>query len=95
MSSNEIQYEKGTIKVVWVEDNIHQIHSKMFENELKAVEFAKSKKDYIIFSLLKQSNMEVFSWKILPRGNYRIYILLIKLYQKFKGNLLKLVKKII
>lgn len=95
MSSHTIQYEKGTIKVVWVEDNIHEIHSKMFEDEKKAAEFAKEKKDYIIFSLIKQDNMETFSWKILPYGNHKVYLMLLRNYHRFRGNFLKLLKKIV
>ncbi len=95
MSSNTIQYEKGTIKVVWVEDAIHEIQSKMFEDEKEAAQFAKYKKDYIIFSLIKQKNMETFSWKILPYGNYKIYLMLLRMYYRFRGNLLKILKKIV
>ena len=88
-------YEKGTIKVVWVEDNIHEIHSKMFDDEKEAAEFAKNKEEYIIFSLLKQKNMEDFSWRILPYGNHKIYLILLRNYHRYKGNLLKILKKII
>lgn len=95
MSSNTVQYEKGTIKVVWIENSIDEIHSRMFEDEKEAADFAKDKKDYIIFSLLKQKNMETFSWKLLPYGNYRIYLMLIRNYYRFRGNLLKIVKKIV
>ncbi len=90
-----IQYEKGTIKVVWIEDNIFEIHSRMFEDEKEAAQFAKAKKDYIIFSLIKQKNMETFSWKILPYGNHKMYLMLLRLYFLFRDNLLKLVKKVI
>lgn len=88
-------YEKGTIKIVWVEDNIHEIHSKMFDDEKEAVEFAKSKNEYIIFSLIKQNNMEDFSWRILPYGNYKIYLILLRNYHRYKGNILKFLKKVI
>lgn len=94
MPANTIQYEKGTIKVVWVENNIHEIHSKMFEDEKEAADFAKNKNEYIIFSLIKQNNMETFSWKILPYGNFKVYIMLMRLYHRFKGNLLKVLKKV-
>ena len=94
MPSDTIQYEKGTIKVVWVENNIHEIHSKMFEDEKEAADFAKEKNEYIIFSLIKQNNMETFSWKILPYGNHKVYLMLMRMYHKFKGNLLKVLKKV-
>lgn len=87
-------YEKGTIKVVWIEDNIYEIHSQMFDDEKKAAEFAQKKKEYIIFSLIKQKNMEEFSWKILPYGNHKIYLMLLRNYHRYKGSFYKVVKKI-
>lgn len=95
MSANTIQYEKGTIKVVWVENSIQEIHSRMFEDEKAAADFAKGKQDYIIFSLIKQQKMETFSWKILPYGNYRIYLMLLRNYYRFRGNVLRVLKKIV
>ncbi len=84
-----IQYEKGTIKVVWILNNPHRIYSKMFDNEPDAEEFAKAKKDYIIFALVKQERMEEFEWEILPYGKYKLYMKLLRFYQKYKKNLVK------
>lgn len=77
-------YEKGTIKVVWVEDNPRTIFSRMFEDEKEAEDFAEGKKDYIIFRLLYQKNMEEFSWEILPYGHHKIYTILVKTFRFLK-----------
>lgn len=82
-------YEKGTIKVVWIEHDPDEIYSKMFEDELDAERFAKKKGDYIIFSLVTQKNMEEFSWKILPYGKHKLYKKLIHNYQKYRGSILE------
>lgn len=34
-------YEKGTIKVIWIENKANETHSKMFEEVKKAEQFAK------------------------------------------------------
>src|SRR3989344_5353940 len=72
--------EKGTVKVVWV-TNTDKIHSKMFDNAKTAEKFAEEKKDYLVFKLIKQKNMEEFTWKILPLGRYPIYKTLFSLYK--------------
>ena len=51
-------YEKGTIKVVWLDENINKIHSKMFESEAEAENYAQPKKDYLIFKLIKQKDIK-------------------------------------
>lgn len=80
-------YSKGTIKVVWLENQAEEIYSKMFDSEQEAEEFAKDKKDYLIFSLVKQENMRDFTWKLLPYGKHKTYKLLFKAH---KSNLLKI-----
>lgn len=80
-------YEKGTIKVVWIEQDPERIYSKMFEDEKIADKFAKSKKDYIIFALVKQENMEEFEWVLLPYGHHDLYKKLLRYYQKHKHNI--------
>ncbi|OGK12101.1 hypothetical protein A3C98_04030 [Candidatus Roizmanbacteria bacterium RIFCSPHIGHO2_02_FULL_37_15] len=85
-------YEKGTIKVVWIKDDSGRIYSKMFNQVEKARKFAEPKKDYIIFALVKQKNMEDFEWKILPLGKYRLYQLAVRLYRKYGNKLIKLLK---
>lgn len=82
-------YEKGTIKVVWIENDPEEIYSQMFESEIEAEKFAQGKKDYLIFALITQKNMQEFSWKILPYGKYKIYTLLFKNYRKYKTGFLK------
>lgn len=87
-------FEKGTIKIVWIDKNIKQIHSKMFDKLDEAIKFSKDKKDFLIFKLLKQQNLEDFSWEILPYGQYKLYEMLMKNYKRYKGNLLKIARKI-
>lgn len=87
-------YERGKIKVVWVEQDPQKIYSKMFDTEKAAERFVKGKKeDYIIFALETQSNMEEFSWRILPYGKYKLYSLLVKSLHLSKANLLQVIKK--
>lgn len=83
-------FEKGTVKVVWVDKNAKQIHSRMFYEQDDAIKFSKGKKDFLVFKLLKQKSLEDFSWEILPYGKYKLYNLLMKNYRKYKTNLLKL-----
>ena len=75
--------EKGMIKVVWLSKNSNRINSIMFDDIKKAEKFGKSKKDYLIFRLLKNKNMKEFEWEILPYGNYYEYIGIVKSYQKY------------
>jgi hypothetical protein len=74
-------YEKGTIKVVWLEKDPLKIYSRMFEDERSAVKFGKVKKDYVIYKLLEQKNMKDFSWELLPYGKYKVYKLLFRVYR--------------
>lgn len=83
-------YEKGTIKVVWIESNVSKIYSKMFNNEKSAEGFAHNKEDYIIFSLINQKNMKEFSWKLLPYGKYLLYKSMVGFYKKHKGSILNM-----
>ncbi|MBI4225575.1 hypothetical protein HY612_00505 [Candidatus Roizmanbacteria bacterium] len=85
-------YEKGTIKVVWIEADLSGIFSKMFTNLEEAKKFGKSKKDYIIFALIKQKNMQDFEWKILPHGKHKLYRLALRLYQRYPNRVIKLFK---
>ena len=77
----DLPYERGTIKVVWIDDS-EFIYSKMFNDEVNAEEFAKDKKDYLIFKLVKQKNMEDFTWKLLNYGRYKVYKFLFNQYKK-------------
>lgn len=85
-------YERGKIKVVWIEDDPEKIYSKMFDTEKKAKKFAKGKKDCLVFILENQSNMEEFSWKLLPYGRYKLYLRLIGSLHTRKINILKKIK---
>ena len=77
-------FEKGKIKVVWVGKNSKEIYSKMFDETPKALKFAENKKDFVIFKLLKQKNLEDFSWELLPYGKYKLYEFLFKSYKHIK-----------
>ena len=80
MSTQE--YEKGTIKVVWItDDGQNKIHSRMFDSETEADRFGRNKRDFIIFKLLQQQDMETFSWELLPYGKYKMYQRVIKWYK--------------
>jgi hypothetical protein len=76
------EYEQGKIKVVWLEDNPRQLHSQMFPDLDSARRFAHDLKDYLIFSLVSQENMEKFTWQLLPYGNYSLYQKLFRLYRQ-------------
>ena len=65
----------------------------MFESEAEAENYAQPKKDYLIFKLIKQKDMNEFSWEILPYGRYSIYKKLAMKYKKFKLGFLKLLLK--
>lgn len=79
-----MEIERGTIKVVWIAKNRKRIHSKMFENIKQADGFGKIKKDYIIFRLIKEKDMNEFEWEILPYGKYKAYNVILDLYAKGK-----------
>ena len=79
------EYGKGTIKVVWLERDPLHIYSKMFESIDEADEFGRTKGDYVIFSLVKQAKMEEFAWKLLPYGNYKMYLSVVNGYRKTKN----------
>ncbi len=89
-------YEKGTIKVVWIDKNPAKIYSKMFYNEQAAKDFAKKKKNYLILALISQVNMEKFSWEILPYGRYKVYKTFINRYNKYEGKkIFNLIKSVL
>ena len=86
--------EKGTIKVVWISRNSKRIHSMMFEDVKKADKFGKTKKEYIIFKLIKHKGMKSFEWEILSYGRYKEYLALIKNYNKHRGEFDFLMKRL-
>lgn len=81
MTVSTRSYERGLIKVVWI-DNNEFIYSKMFDDEKPAEKFAKDKKDYLIFKLVRQNDMEDFTWKLLKYGRYDVYKFLFNQYKK-------------
>jgi hypothetical protein len=72
------QYEKGKVKVVWIEDDPEKIYSRMFDEKKEALKFTQNIEHFIMFSLETQENMEEFEWKLLPYGHYRMYLSLVK-----------------
>ena len=83
-------FEKGIIKVVWVEKDPKRVYSKMFEGVKDAEKFAKEKPDYIVFKLIRQKNLEEFEWEIMPLGKYKLYETLLKNYNKHRTKILAL-----
>jgi len=77
--------EKGTIKVVWITKNTKRIYSKMFDSVKEAEKFGRKKKDYIISRLLWQKRYKTYAWEILPHGNYKLYLMALRFYQRHKG----------
>lgn len=87
--------EKGTIKVVWLPKNSKKICSMMFEDIKKADIFGRTKKEYIIFRLIKHKNFRLFEWEILPYGRYKEYLALTKIYNKHKKEFEFLMKRLL
>ena len=85
--------EKGTIKVVWLPKDSKKIYSMMFEDLKKADKFGRTKKDYIIFKLIKHKNFKKFEWEILPCGRYKDYLALVKAYNKHRREFDFLIKR--
>ena len=82
-------YEKGTIKIVWIEKDPGKIYSKMFNSIPEALIYSKKLEDYLIFKLISHKEMRDFSWEILPYGNSKLYGSLMRFYQKNKAKLKK------
>jgi hypothetical protein len=81
-------YSEGTIKVVWINEG-EKIYSKMFKDIESAEEFSRNKKDYLVFKLLEQEDMEEFVWEVLPYGRHDLYKTLLNQY---KSGLLSILK---
>jgi hypothetical protein len=63
-------YEVGTIKLTWINPSDFTIlESRMYKKEdlKKALEDAKSKPDFMLFTLLSVNGDE-YRWKLLPYG---------------------------
>lgn len=74
-------FEKGLIKLVWIDKDINKIHSKRFDKVEGAEKFGKDKKHYIIFKLLHQKDLKEFGWEILPYGENKVYKTFLKMYK--------------
>jgi hypothetical protein len=72
---------KGLIKVVWIEKDLDEIYSRMFDDEKAAERFGRTKKDFVVFRLLWQRNLKEFGWVILPYGKQRLYKTFLKIYK--------------
>lgn len=84
--------EQGTIKIAWLEDNPEHMGSKMFDSveDAEAFVIQTNKKDYLIFQLIEQKDMEEFSWELLPYGRFSLFKKLFGIYKK--GLLSKLIR---
>ena len=76
-------FEKGLIKVAWVEKSNKILYSKMFNSLDEALKFSKNKKDYLIFKLIKQKGLKEFKWEILDYGRSKEFTKLVKYEKKF------------
>jgi hypothetical protein len=64
-------YEIGTIKLTWINPkDVTLLESKMYKKEdlQKALDDAKSKPDFMIFTLVKTGRKDEFQWKLMPYG---------------------------
>lgn len=67
-------YNRGTIKIAWIDDDYTIMKSKMFNSVKKAEAFADKHDidDYMIMELVKRSGHH-YQWKVLPYGNWPKY----------------------
>jgi len=68
-------YPLGTLKVVWVEDNIEYLSSDMFKPDQinQAVAYGKTKGAFMIMELISQKK-DLYRWKVLPYGKHKEYL---------------------
>jgi len=80
-------YPLGTLKVVWVEDNVEYLSSDMFKpNQIsQAVAYGKTKGAFMIMELISQQK-DLYRWKVLPYGKYKEYLAGVGLSKKI-GNI--------
>ena len=83
-------YERGKMKVVWIEDDPRTIYSRMFESKKDALVFAKDKEDFLLFELFQQDNMEEFCWKLLPYGRHKVYTGILNVMSNPKNGIRKI-----
>lgn len=66
-------YNIGTVKVAWTKaGKIKEMESLMFDTLPQALDFAKSKKNYMIMKLASQDG-DYYKWDVLPYGEYKNY----------------------
>ena len=58
-------YKKGTYKVAWVGKDPKELFSQMFKDKEKALEFAKTKEDAMVFVLFMNKD-DSYGWTLLP-----------------------------
>jgi hypothetical protein len=80
-------YPLGTLKVVWVEDNVEYLSSDMFKpNQTdEAVAYGKTKGAFMIMELISQQK-DLYRWKVLPYGKHKEYLAGVGLSKKI-GNI--------
>lgn len=64
-------YDIGTIKLTWINPNdVTLLESKMYKKEdlNTALEEAKLKSDYMLFTLVKKGRKDEYQWKLMPYG---------------------------
>jgi hypothetical protein len=68
-------YPLGTLKVVWVEDNIEYLSSDMFKPDQinQAIAYGKTKGAFMIMELISQQK-DLYRWKVLPYGKHKEYL---------------------
>ena len=68
-------YPLGTLKVVWVEDNVEYLSSDMFKSDQidQAVAYGKTKGAFMIMKLISQQK-DLYRWKLLPYGKHKEYL---------------------
>lgn len=73
-------YAIGTLKLTWINPEDYSIlESKMFEKKdlNLALEEAKTKKQWMIFELIKTQN-DNYTWKLLPYGESQRFVRIMK-----------------
>jgi hypothetical protein len=74
--TNEIPYDKGTIKLTWINPKDYTIlESAMFDSvseALKNVPTNIKHNDFLIFELVTTDGVQ-YKWKLLPYGRYSQY----------------------
>jgi hypothetical protein len=78
-------YPIGTLKVVWVEDDVNYLSSDMFKpNQItEAVLYGKKQGDFMIMELVSQEK-DLYRWKVLPYGKYKEYFKGVGISKKFR-----------